>query len=176
MAISADELLQRNAQFAAGGAFADLAFPSNQTLRIIGCVDSRVDPCQVLGLELGEAVVMRNVGGRVTPAVLRSWALLGKLGQARGDRPPPGGPPHMVILHHTDCGIKQLAAYPDLLADFFEIPVADLEAKMVNDPHASVKLDVEIVRRTLPARLLVSGLVYDVDTGLIEVVVPPITP
>lgn len=81
MSISTDELVQRNVRFAASGASADLPFPTKQTLRVVGCVDSRVDPSHVLGLELGEAVVMRNIGGRVTPATLRSWALLGRLGQ-----------------------------------------------------------------------------------------------
>jgi carbonic anhydrase len=57
------------------------------------------------------------------------------------------------------------------LAALFEIPVADLDGKAVEDPYAAVKIDVDIARRWLPA-LLVSGLVYDVDSGLIEVVVP----
>ena len=165
MSIS-DELLQRNSRFAAGGAFAGLSFPTNQTLRVLGCVDSRVDPSDVLDLALGEALVMRNIGGRITPATLRSWALLGRLGHGR---PPPGV---MVILHHTDCGIKRLADYPEQPAEFFEIPVADLGAKAVGDPYAAVRIDVDIARRTFPPSLLVSGLVYDVNTGLIEVVVP----
>ena len=67
MTIYALELVQRNATFAAGGAFKGLPFPTNPALRVIGSVDSRVDPSDVLGLKLGEAVVMRNVGGRVTP-------------------------------------------------------------------------------------------------------------
>ena len=173
MAITADELVRRNARFAAKGAFAGLAFPSNQTLRVLGCVDSRVDPSDVLGLELGEAVVMRNIGGRVTPAVLRSWQLLAKLGQRGAGGQRGGGPPHLVVLHHTDCGIHQLVDYPEMLAEFFEIPVTDLDTKAVGDPYAAVGLDVDIVRRALPAGLLVSGLVYDTDTGLVEVVVPP---
>ena len=170
MSITTDELVQRNARFAASGASAGLPFPTNQTLRVVGCVDSRVDPSLVLGLELGEAVLMRNIGGRVTPAALRSWALLGRLGQGRS----PAGA-HMVILHHTDCGIRRLADHPEQLAAYFEIPVADLGGKAVGDPYAAVRVDVDIARRTLPAGLLVSGLVYDVDTGLIEVVVPPTT-
>jgi carbonic anhydrase len=60
--------------------------------------------------------------------VLRSWALLGKLGQAAGGQTD-GAPPHLVILHHTDCGIRRLAAYPELLAKLFEIPVAGLDTK-----------------------------------------------
>lgn len=175
MAITVEELVRRNARFGVGGAFADLAFPSAETLRVIGCVDSRVDPSHVLGLELGEAVVMRNIGGRVTPAVLRSWQLLGRLGRGGAGGQSEGGPPHMVVLHHTDCGIKRLADYPEMLAAFFEIPVTDLDAKAVSDPYAAVSIDVDIVRRALPAGLLVSGMVYDTDTGLIEIVVPPAT-
>jgi carbonic anhydrase len=169
MSIYTSELVQRNATFAAGGAFKGLPFPTNPALRVIGCVDSRVDPSDVLGLELGEAVVMRNIGGRVTPEALRSWALLGRLGagQAAG-----GG--QLAILHHTDCGIRRLTGYPEQLAAFFEIPVADLGSKAVDDPFSAVRIDVDIARHRLPA-LVVSGLVYDVDTGLLEVVVPATT-
>src|SRR5262245_64537974 len=131
MSISSEELVRRNAAFAATGAFAGLPFPTSDTLAVLGCVDSRVDPSDVLGLELGEGVVMRNIGGRITPAALREWALLGRLGEAQA----PGG--HLVILHHTDCGILHLAAFPDQLAEFFEIPVAELESKAVADPYAS---------------------------------------
>ena len=52
---------------------------------------------------------MRNIGGRVRPAVLRSWRLLAKLGQQEGGGPPAGGAPHLVVLRHTDCGIKRVA-------------------------------------------------------------------
>jgi carbonic anhydrase len=169
MSISTEELLQRNARFAAGGAYAGLAFPTNETLQVIGCVDNRVDPSDVLGLTLGDAVVMRNIGGRITPEALRSWALLHRLGQGQ----PPGGA--FVILHHTECGIRRLADYPDQLAEFFEIPVAELASKAVHDPYAAVRIDVGIARQEFPPSLLVSGLVYDVKTGLVEVVVPPAT-
>ena len=166
MTISSDDLARRNAAFAATGAFAGLPFPTNDTLQVLGCVDSRVDPSDVLGLELGEGVVMRNIGGRITPAALRSWALLGRLGQGR----PPSG--HLVILHHTDCGIIRLADYPEQLAAFFEIPADELESKALVDPYAAVRVDAAIARHTLPPSRLVSGLVYDVSTGLIEIVDP----
>ena len=153
-AITAEELVRRNARFAADGAFAGLPFPSNQTLRVLGCVDSRVDPSYVLGLDLGGGVVMRNIGGRVTPAVLRSWQLLAKLGHQGAGGQPRGGPPHLVVLHHTDCGIKRLVEYPEMLAEFFEIPVTDLDTKAVSDPFAAVGIDVDIVRRALPPGFL----------------------
>jgi carbonic anhydrase len=173
MTITTDELVRRNAACAAGGAFAGLPFPTPHTLQVLGCVDSRVDPAHVLGLGPGEAVVMRNIGGRVTPAVLRSWGLLAKLGPSNRDDAPTSGPPHLTILHHTDCGIKRLTAFPEQLAEFFEIPVADLDTKEIDDPRAAVRIDVEIARRSLPGGRVISGLVYDTETGLIEVVVPP---
>ena len=175
VAITADELIQRNARFAAAGAFAGLPFPSNQTLRVLGCVDSRVDPSHVLGLDLGEAIVMRNIGGRVTPAVLRSWRLLAKLGQQEGGGQPGGGAPHLGgspphRLRDQEAGRRSRDA-GRVLRD----PVSDLDAKAVSDPHAAVRIDVDLLGRSLPAGLLVSGLVYDTDTGLVEVVVPPTT-
>jgi len=166
MTISAGDLVRRNAVFAATEAFARLAFPGSDTLQVLGCVDSRVDPGVVLGLALGEGVVMRNIGGRITPAVLRSWALLGRLGQGR----PRGG--HLVILHHTDCGITRLAAFPEQLAAFFEIPADELGTKAVGDPYAAVRVDAALARHALPPGRAVSGLVYDVATGLIEIADP----
>ena len=166
MVISSGELVRRNAAFAATGAFAGLPFPTSETLQVLGCVDSRVDPSDILGLELGEAVVMRNIGGRVTPAALRSWALLGRLSQGQ----PPGG--HLVILHHTDCGITRLADYPGQLAAFFEIPEGELAGKAVADPYAAVRVDAALARQVLPPGRLVSGLVYDVATGLIQIIDP----
>src|SRR5215471_16010993 len=158
MIISSDDLVRRNAAFAATGAFAGLPFPASDTLQVLGCVDSRIDPGDVLGLELGEAVVMRNIGGRITPAVLRSWALLGRLSQGQ----PPSG--HLVILHHTDCGIIRLADYPEQLAAFFEIPVGDLAGKAVADPYAAVRIDAAIARQALQPGRLAAGLVCDVAT------------
>ncbi|MDT5154307.1 MAG: carbonic anhydrase [Mycobacterium sp.] len=70
--------------------------------------------------------------------------------------------------------MTDLAAFPDMLAKYFEIEVAELDAKSVSDPDTSVRVDVDVIRRSIHApAYLVSGLVYDVDTGVVEVVVPP---
>src|SRR5260221_5654960 len=167
MTISSDELVRRNAAFAATGAFAGLPFPTNDTLQVLCCVDSGIDPGDVLGLKLGEGVVMRNIGGRITPAALRSWALLGRLGQGQ---PPRSG--HLVILHHTDCGIIRLVDYPGQLAAFFEIPAGELEGKAVADPDPAGRGDAAIARHALPPSRLVSGLVYAVSPRLTRIVDP----
>ena len=81
---------------------------------------------------------------------------------------------NLVVLHHTDCGMRDLAPFPDLLADYFEIPADELGAKAVTDPTASVRIDVDVILQELTGRaFLVSGLVYDVATGLVETVVAP---
>ena len=74
-----------------------------------------------------------------------------------------------MILHHTDCGITRLADYPEQLAAFFEIPTGELAGKAVADPYAAVRVDAAIARHALPPGRPVSGLVYDVGTGLIEI-------
>ena len=85
-----DTLTERNQDFAAHQFAANLPLmPTLRTL-IISCADPRVDPAHVLGLELGEALVLRNAGGRVTPATLQIIALLGAIARVEGLNPGSG--------------------------------------------------------------------------------------
>jgi carbonic anhydrase len=142
---------------------------------IIGCADMRVDPAHVLGIKPGEAVVIRNIGGRITPGLLEQLGLLGRIGEVAGEIPGGGGEFHIIVLQHTDCGITRLARDPNLLMHYFQVPEEELTAKAVTDPRAAVAIDVTLLRAipALPSAWLVSGLVYDVGTGLAEMVVPP---
>jgi len=176
-----DKMLERNKQFAAQESAAGTLMPSlpnalpNLKAIVIGCADMRVDPAHVLGVKPGEAVVMRNIGGRITPGLLEQLGLLGRIGEVAGKIPGGGGEFHLVVLHHTDCGITRLADDRALLTKYFQISDSDLKAKAVTDPHAAVAADVNALRAipALPAEWLISGLVYDVATGLVETVVPP---
>jgi len=149
---------------------------SLQTLKavIIGCADMRVDPAQVLGIRPGEAVVMRKIGGRVTPGLLEEFGLLGRIGEVAGVVPGGGGEFHLIVLHHTDCGSTRLVGDPAMLAQYFQVPEREVETKSVRDPRKAVAVDVAALRAipALPDEWLISGLVYDVSTGLVEVVVP----
>jgi carbonic anhydrase len=166
-------LTARNADFARhsfvpGGSM----MPALKTM-VIGCADPRVDPAHVLGLSSGEALVIRNIGGRYTPATLQTMATLRTIAQAEDAAPGPGF--NLIVLQHTDCGITRLGGHPDLLATMFGIDEADLPAKAVSDPRAAVAVDVAVIKDNpfLPADFIVSGLVYDVRTGLIDTVVAP---
>jgi carbonic anhydrase len=169
-----ETLGKRNTRFAAHRFTGGLAMMPNLKTMVIGCADPRVDPAAVLGLELGDAAVIRNIGGRITPATLQTMAML-RLVAAAVLGGPPGPGWNLIVLHHTDCGINHLTGYPDLLAEHFGVDKAELDSKHVTDPWASVTSDVAALKANpfLPAELIVSGLVYDVETGLIEQVVGP---
>lgn len=176
----ADTLLSRNKHFAAEQVAAGTLMPSlseqlpHVKAVIIGCADMRVDPAQLLQLEPGEAVVMRNIGGRVTPGLLQQLGLLGRIGEVAQAVPGGGGEFHLVVLHHTDCGITRLADNPEMLTGYFEVPKEELPAKAVTDPEAAVAADVATLRAipALPAQWMISGQVYDVATGTMRVIVP----
>ena len=178
---SLDFLLERNRNFAAQQSAAGTLMPSlpqampNVKAVIIGCADLRVDPTHVLGIKPGEAVVMRNIGGRITPELLEELGLLGRIGEVAGEIPGGGGEFHIIVLQHTDCGITRLVGDPAMLAHYFQVQEGDLKKKAVTDPRAAVTVDVASLRAipTLPGQWLISGLVYDVATGFVEIVVPP---
>jgi carbonic anhydrase len=176
-----DEFLRRNKQFAVQQSAQGTLMPSLPRAMpkvkavIIGCADMRVDPAHIFGTKPGEAVVLRNIGGRFNPGLLEELALLGRIGQVAGEAPGGGGEFHLIVLQHTDCGITRLAGDPDKLAHYFQIQEGDVKTKAVMDPRAAVAIDVAALRAipALPGAWLISGLVYDVATGLIEIVVPP---
>ncbi len=176
-----EKLKERNQQFAARQSTAGTLMPSlSEALPhvkaiIIGRADMRVDPAHVLGIEPGEAVVMRNIGGRVTPGLLAQLGMLGRIGQVEGKVPGGGAEFHVIVLQHTDCGITRLANDPSLLTQYFQVDQKDLPSRSVQDPRAAVATDVATLRAVpgLPGEWFVSGLVYDVQTGLVETVVPP---
>src|SRR5262249_53614913 len=176
-----DTVLDRNKDFAARQSADAALMPSlppalpNVRAIIIGCADMRSDPAHVLGIQPGEAVVIRNIGGRITPGLVEQLALLGRIGEVAGEIPGGGGEFHVIVVQHTDCGITRLAGDPAMLARYFQTPEAELRKKAVTDPRAAVAVDVALLRaaRALPEKWLISGLVYDVATGLVEITVPP---
>jgi carbonic anhydrase len=175
------DLLQRNKAFAVQQSAEGTLMPSlpralpNVKAVIIGCADMRVDPVHVLGIKPGEAVVLRNIGGRITPGLLEQLGLLGRIGEVAGEIPGGGGEFHLIVLQHTDCGITRLAGDPAMLAHYFQIPEGEVKKKAVTDPRAALALDVAALRAipALPRAWLISGLMYDVATGVVEIVVPP---
>src|SRR5438045_7249003 len=108
-----DTLVERNQDFASHEFSKDLSMMPILRAMIIGCLDPRVDPAHLLGLKPGEAVVIRNVGGRITPGTLQTMGMLGRIAQAEGANL--GGEFHLILLQHTHCGIAHLEGTPAML-------------------------------------------------------------
>ena len=168
-------LLERNEQFALTYTPAALGPPAAEVV-VLTCLDHRVDPAHLLGLAIGDAPVLRNAGGRVTPAVIADLAYLAFLAdQLFGDQLEPGRSFEVAVMHHTQCGTSFLAdaGFRHQAAEATGVAEADLAAAAVADPQATVRADVArlLASPLLSPKVSVSGHVYDIDTGLVTTVV-----
>jgi carbonic anhydrase len=172
-AANVEAALERNRAFAAaGGHHGAVVFP-NLSLFVITCLDPRTDPAHFLDLGLSDAMVVRNVGGRVTPEVINDVAFVGQL----AENVLPDGPLFGVaVIHHTQCGTGALAddTFRRRYAERIGADEAALRELAVLDPTATVTRDVERLRSApaISSRVTVSGHVYDVATGLVRTVLP----
>jgi carbonic anhydrase len=162
-------LLERNEQFARIYTPMPLGPPTAEVL-VVTCLDHRVDPAIVLGLQLGDAPVIRNAGGRVTEAVIEDIAFLAFLAeQLLGGQGAPDTLFEVAVVHHTQCGTGLLAdpSFRHRAAEATNLSEAALEASAVADPNTTVKADVERLLSSpmLSAKVNVSGHVYDVASG-----------
>ena len=166
-----DLLYDRNESFAATFDKADLPIKPGLSTLILTCVDARVDPAAYAGIDLGEALVLRNVGGRVTDAVALEvtilWTLMSMASGATPDM-------ELTIIQHTKCGMARFAD-PGVAATvterFGSSDVVDTYA--IADLTESLNTDIERLRDNamIPRELKVSGHVYDIESGRLTKVV-----
>jgi carbonic anhydrase len=159
-----DDLLENNRAYAAGSSPRALQVPPTLRMAIVTCMDSRLDVFAALGLELGQAHVLRNAGGVVTDDVIRSLAI----SQRRL------GTEAVMLIHHDDCGL-QLITDEGFSAELEEAagvapPFAIESFTSVDD---DVRSSLEKVRRSpfLPHRDDVRGFVYVHATGALREIV-----
>jgi len=150
-------LLAANRRFAEGRARADEA-PPRLGLAVVTCMDARIDTFAALGLQVGEAHVLRNAGGRVTDDVLRSLALSSNV----------LGVHTVAVVEHTRCG---LAGVTD--EDLRDQTGASMAFLPIADHEASLREDVAVLAATpfLEPITTIAGLLYDVGTGELSEVV-----
>ncbi len=170
-----DTLYEHNQGFARTFDQGDLPILPRRSTIVLTCVDSRVDPAHFFGLELGDALVLRNTGGRVTDDVEQGVALLsGMTRLVAGDRAPGLS---LAIVHHTDCGLEKIAAPGPrhALRQNTGLELAVLETLAISDHKASLMDDIERLRASdlVPPELVVSAHLYDVRSGRVSRVVPP---
>ena len=176
-----DVYLRRNQEFAATDAKNEvpaIPFVPFRQLYLITCIDPRVEPSAVLGAGLGEAIVARNVGGRVTPAVIKDLAWIVHLHE---NKTPDADWFEVAVMHHTDCG-SALLADDELRRGYAARGGYDeqsLAALAVLDPAKSVHEDVALLRDAPELaiggrRLVIGGYAYDLGTGRVATVVEPV--
>lgn len=147
-------LLEANEGYAAARAKITSSQPSRH-LAVVTCMDARIDVFAALGLHLGEAHVLRNAGGRVTDDVMRSLALSCHL----------LGVDSVVVMQHTSCGLKGVTD-----EQLRSVTGRDLGFFPIDDHAAALHEDLDLLVSTpylSPVQLFV-GLVFDVETGVIE--------
>jgi carbonic anhydrase len=156
-----DELLQANAEYARTFDRGDLPMPPARRLAIVTCMDARIIPSRQLGLQEGDAHVIRNAGGRARDA-LRSLVVSQRL----------LGTNEIAVIHHTDCGMltftnSELHARvkQDLGADS-----SDIDFLPFSDVEESVREDVAFLLSSplIPGDVLIRGFVYDVHSGRLD--------
>jgi carbonic anhydrase len=161
-----DDMLKNNEAFAEGFDKSDLPIPPAKKVAIVACMDARVNPYPILGLELGDAHVIRNAGGVITDDEIRSLAISQRL----------LGTEEVILIHHTDCG---MLTFSD---DDFKRQIQEdtgikppWSAESFTDLEEDVRQSIQRIKASpfIPNKDSVRGFVYDVHTGRLSEVAAP---
>lgn len=162
-----DDLLAANADYAAGVRDVAPTGTAQKALAIVTCIDSRIDPLAVFGLQPGDAKILRNAGARVTPDVERGLALsTATLGVDR-----------IAVVQHTECAVASNTA-DDLAGAVSSATGRDVhgfDPLAIDDQAQVLQGDVDrlLDSALLPDGTIVAGMLLHLREGRLEVVVPP---
>jgi carbonic anhydrase len=152
-----DDLLQNNERYASSFDKGDLPLPPGRKVAVIACMDARLDPARALGLEEGDAHVIRNAGGVVSDEEIRSLAISQNL----------LGTEEIILIHHTDCGM--LTFTDDEFAQMLEDETGE-KPNFIARAFSDLKEDVRsAIRKIKDSPFIphkkVRGFIYDVESG-----------
>ena len=158
-ASSFEDILGANERYASSFGQAHLTGVARKGLAVVTCMDSRIDPLALLGMQPGDVKILRNAGARVTDDVLRTLVLASHL----------LGVNRVLVMPHTDCRMAS-ADEEQIHAAIFKASGIDsrsIEIRTVSDQHAALAQDVTRIRAypLLSEELVVGGAIFDVRTG-----------
>lgn len=158
-----DDLTARNARYASTTHVPEIGVRPALKVAVVACMDARIDVHAVLGIDNGDAHIIRNAGGVITDDVIRSLCLSQR---ELGTR-------EIVLIHHTNCGLHNVdegAFRAELSDEVGAVPTWSLQS--FGDPYEDVQQSIELLRGSpfVPYTDHVSGFVFDVDTGLLQAV------
>ena len=153
-----DELLRNNEAYAASFDKGHLGMPPTKKVAVVACMDARLQPNRILGLEEGEAHVIRNAGGVITDDEIRSLAISQRL----------LGTTEIILIHHTDCGM--LTFSDDELKQQIQEDVGikpHFSMESFSDLEEDVRQSIARIQASpfVPNKDSVRGFVYEVETG-----------
>lgn len=159
-----DELVQSNEDYVASFDKGDLPLPPGRKVAVLACMDARLDPAKALGLQEGDAHVIRNAGGVASEDAIRSLVISQRL----------LGTEAIVLIHHTDCGMVTFddqTVKDQILADTGIRPTFSLEA--FPDAEEDVRQTVSRIKASpfVPLKEDIRGFVYEVESGKLREVV-----
>ena len=154
---STEEFLANNNRYAAGFDKGDLPLPPAKKVAVLACMDARLDPAKVLGLQEGDAHVIRNAGGVASEDALRSIVISQRL----------LGTDEIILIHHTDCGMETFSddeVKDQIVSDTGLRPSFALEAfpkadEDVKQTAARIKVSPFVPHKNI------RGFVYEVESG-----------
>lgn len=156
------DVLASNAAFVHGFEHSELTGTARKGLAIVTCMDSRISPLAVVGMQAGDAKILRNAGARVTDDVLRTLVLASYL----------LGVNRVLVMPHTDCRMASAdeATIHSTIRDQFGVDTRSLEFRTVSDQRAALAIDVTRIRTypLLQKGVSVAGAIYNVSTGQLE--------
>lgn len=154
-----EELIRANEQFAEQFDRGCLPAPPARRVAVVTCMDARLHPERFLGLDLGDAHIIRNAGGRVSDDAMRSLIISSHL----------LGTNEYLVIHHTDCGMLGLSdeEFRRKLESEVGVDTSHIDFLAFADLEQSVRDDVARVEADplIPDGVIVRGFVYDVRTG-----------
>ena len=156
------DVLNANRQFASRFLHSELTGTAKEGLAVVTCMDSRINPLAVVGMQAGDAKILRNAGARVTDDVLRTLVLASYL----------LGVSRVLVMPHTDCrmAIADETSIHATIHDQFGVDTSSLEFRTVSNQRAALAEDVARIRSypLLQKDVVVAGAIYDVSTGQLE--------
>ncbi|MBI3429665.1 MAG: carbonic anhydrase [Actinobacteria bacterium] len=156
------DVLSANKGFAANFQGSQLSGTAARGLAIVTCMDSRINPLALAGMQSGDAKILRNAGARVTEDVLRTLVLATYL----------LGVDRILVMPHTDCRMAQ-SEEEDIhrtISAQYGVDTRSLEFRTVRDQRKALETDLIRIRSypLLRSGVVVAGAIYDVSTGVLE--------
>ncbi|TRZ71673.1 MAG: carbonic anhydrase [Actinobacteria bacterium] len=159
-----DDIFEANRAFANSFEHSHLTGTASKGLAIVTCMDSRISPLAVVGMQAGDAKILRNAGARVTDDVLRTLVLATYL----------LGVKRVLVMPHTDCRMAKNneAEIHAMIDKQHGVDTRSIEFRTVDNQHSALVSDVISIRAfpLLPKNLVVVGAIYNVSTGLLDAV------